>query len=117
VDGLLVAVGLIDIPIGLRHGFWGRAAWPTALFVLAVSIAAAASLPTEALLTPAHWTFGVVGWFGLLLFADRRMRTSGVSSCCTWPRPSRCSPGAGCWPSRWSRWPPSRSAWGRSSSP
>jgi len=71
---LLVAVGLIDIPIGLRHGFWGRAAWPTALFVLAVSIAAAASLPTEALLTPAHWTFGVVGWFGLLLFADRRMR-------------------------------------------
>ncbi len=71
---VLVAVGLIDIPIGIRHRFWGRAAWPTALFVLAVSTAAAASLPTAALLTPAHWTFGVVGWFGLLLFVDRPTR-------------------------------------------
>jgi hypothetical protein len=72
--GLLVAVALADIAIGARHRFWGRAAWPAALFVLAVSTAAAASLPTALLLSPAHYTFGVAGWFGLLIFADHRIR-------------------------------------------
>jgi hypothetical protein len=71
---VLVAVGILDILIGVRGRFWGRAAWPAGLFVLAVSYAASASLPPESLLTPAHWTFGVVGWFGMLLFADHRMR-------------------------------------------
>jgi hypothetical protein len=71
---LLLAVGIGDILLGVRHRFWGRAAWPVGLFVLAVSYAASASLPPDALLTPAHWTFGVVGWFGMLLFADHRMR-------------------------------------------
>jgi hypothetical protein len=67
-------VAAVDIAIGARHRFWGRAAWPAALFVLAVSTAAAAALPTAQLLGPAHYTFGVVGWFGLLIFADHRIR-------------------------------------------
>ncbi|MCO1659991.1 hypothetical protein [Pseudonocardia humida] len=72
--GLLVAVAAVDVVLGVRHRFWGRAAWPGALFVLAVSTAAAASLPTAELLGPAHYTFGVVGWFGLVIFVDHRVR-------------------------------------------
>jgi len=72
--GLLVAVAGADIAIGVRHRFWGRAAWPAALFVLAVSTASAASLPAGQLLGPAHYSFGVAGWFGLVLFADHRVR-------------------------------------------
>jgi hypothetical protein len=73
--GLLVAVAAVDAVLSARGAFWGRTAWPVALGVLAVSTAAAASLPTSELLGPAHYTFGVVGWFGLVLFADRRIRT------------------------------------------
>jgi hypothetical protein len=72
--GLLVAVAVVDIAIGVRNRFWGRWAWPAGIFVLVVSTAAGASLPTEDLLGPAHWTYGVVGWFGLLIFNDRRLR-------------------------------------------
>jgi hypothetical protein len=71
---VLLAVGIADILIGVRNRYWGWAAWPAGLLVLAVSYLASAALPPDSLLTPAHWTFGVVGWFGMLLFADRRMR-------------------------------------------
>lgn len=71
---VLLGVAVADIAVGVRQRFWGRAAWPLGLFVLAVSYAASSFLPAEALLTPAHWTYGVVGWFGMLLFADHRMR-------------------------------------------
>jgi hypothetical protein len=74
--GLLAGVAVADVVIGMPGRYWGRAAWPAAVFVLVVSFAASASLPAEALLTPPHWTFGVVGWFGPLLFADRRMRNA-----------------------------------------
>lgn len=72
--GLLAAVAVVDIAIGVRNRFWGRWAWPVGVLVLAVSTAAAASLPAQDLLGPAHWTYGVVGWFGLLIFSDRPLR-------------------------------------------
>lgn len=72
--GALLLVGLVDFAIGARHRFWGRARWPAAAYVLAMSWGATAALPASALLTPAHWTFGVVGWFGLLIFADSPIR-------------------------------------------
>jgi hypothetical protein len=71
---VLLAVAAADIAIGARQKFWGRAAWPVGLFVLAVSFMASAALPVDALLTPAQWSFGVVGWFGMLLFTEHRMR-------------------------------------------
>jgi hypothetical protein len=70
----LVAVAIADVAIGVRNRFWGRAAWPAGLIVAGVSVGAAASMDADALLTPAHWTFGVVGWFGMLIFADRSLR-------------------------------------------
>lgn len=73
--GLLAAVAVADIAIGVRNRFWGRWAWPAGVFVLAVSTAAGLSLlePLD-LLGPAHWTYGVVGWFGMLIFTERRLR-------------------------------------------
>jgi hypothetical protein len=76
--GLLAAVAAADLAIGVPGRFWGRAAWPAAVFVLGVSTATSAALPPEHLLTPADWTFGVVGWFGPLLFADRRLRHAAL---------------------------------------
>lgn len=71
----MVVPALADTAVGTRQRFWGPARWPAAAYVLAVSWGASAALPPEALLGPAHWTFGVVGWFGLLLFVDSPIRT------------------------------------------
>ena len=54
----------------LRHRTWGRARWPVAAFVLALSVWATALLPPWALVGPPHQTLGAVGWFGVLLLAD-----------------------------------------------
>ena len=67
----LLAVALADAVLVARRRSWGRARWPAAAAVLAVSVWATALLPPAALVAPPHQTLGAVGWFGVLLFADR----------------------------------------------
>jgi hypothetical protein len=67
----LFAVAVADAVLVARDRSWGAARWPAAAVVLAVSVWATALLPPAALVGPAHQTLGSVGWFGVLLFADR----------------------------------------------
>jgi hypothetical protein len=68
--GALLAIAVADAVLVARRRSWGAARWPAAA-VLAVSVWATALLPPAALVGPAHQTLGSVGWFGVLLFADR----------------------------------------------
>ena len=68
---VLLAIALTDAVLVARRRSWGAARWPAAAAVLAVSVWATALLPPAALVGPAHQTLGSVGWFGVLLFADR----------------------------------------------
>jgi hypothetical protein len=67
-DGLLLA----------WHRTWGRARWPVAVTVLAVSIPATTAVPAEVLLTPAHLAMTFVGWIGVLLFAEAGLGELGA---------------------------------------
>jgi hypothetical protein len=66
----LLAVAVADGVLVLRRRTWGRARWPAAAFVIALSVWATALLPASALVGPPHQTLGAVGWFGVLLLAD-----------------------------------------------
>lgn len=66
----MLAVALADTWLVWADRFWGRWRWPAAALVLALSIGATASLPASELVRPAHWTLGVTGFFGVLLFCD-----------------------------------------------
>jgi hypothetical protein len=66
----LLAVAVADAVLVVRRRTWGRARWPAAAFVLALSVWATALLPASALVGPPHQTLGAVGWFGVLLLAD-----------------------------------------------
>lgn len=67
----LLAVAVTDAVLVVRRRSWGAARWPVAAAVLAVSVWVTALLPAPALVGPAHLALGVVGWFGVLLFADQ----------------------------------------------
>ena len=67
----LLALAVVDAVLVARDRSWASARWPAAAVVLAVSVWATALLPPSALVGPAHQTLGSVGWFGVLLFADR----------------------------------------------
>lgn len=66
----LLAIAATDAALVARHRRWGRARWPVAAVVLALSVWATALLPPWALVGQPHQTFGAVGWFGVLLLAD-----------------------------------------------
>ena len=68
---VLLAIALTDALLVARRRSWGRARWLAAAAVLAASVWATALLPPAELVGPAHQTLGSVGWFGVLLFADR----------------------------------------------
>jgi hypothetical protein len=66
----LLAVSVADAVLVARDRTWGRARWPAAVFVFAMSVWATALLPPWALVGPPHQTLGSIGWLGVLLFAD-----------------------------------------------
>lgn len=74
----IVAVALADLALVLAGRSWGAARLPAAVFVLLMSLGVTLSLPADELVRPAHWTLGVTGFLGVLLFCDRRLsRTVG----------------------------------------
>jgi hypothetical protein len=66
----LLAVSVTDAVLVARRRTWGRARWPAAVVVFALSVWATALLRPSELVGPAHQTLGAIGWFGVLLFAD-----------------------------------------------
>ncbi|GAA4560363.1 hypothetical protein [Pseudonocardia xishanensis] len=66
---VLVAVAAADAVLVARHRFWGVARWPAAVLVLGVAVAMTLALSPAELGGPPHVTLGVIGWFGVLLFA------------------------------------------------
>ncbi|BBF99782.1 MULTISPECIES: ATP-binding protein [Pseudonocardia] len=70
----IAAVALADLALVRADRFWGAARLPAAAFVLLMSFGATLSLPADELVRPAHWTLGVTGFLGVLLFCDRPLR-------------------------------------------
>lgn len=68
---ILATLLLMESIFVLRRRSWGSLRWWGLGATVVVSVAAAASLPAEAISTPANWAFGTVGWFGLILLLDR----------------------------------------------
>ncbi len=66
----LLAVAVTDAVLVARRRTWGRLRWPAAVLVFALSAWATALLPPSELVGPPHQTLGMIGWFGVLLFAD-----------------------------------------------
>ncbi|WP_158894847.1 hypothetical protein [Amycolatopsis anabasis] len=52
----------------------GRLRWLLLVAVFAASAAALTGVPPALLVEEAEWSYGTIGWFGLLLFADRGVR-------------------------------------------
>ncbi|MGH3939194.1 MAG: hypothetical protein ACRDTG_11275 [Pseudonocardiaceae bacterium] len=48
--------------------------WVLVVAVFVASVAATAAVSPAFLVVKAHWSFGIVGWYGVLLFMDRRPR-------------------------------------------
>jgi signal transduction histidine kinase len=67
VTGLAAVLIVTDRPFGSwRH--------PLVVLVLAASVVVTADVPAPHLITPAHWSYGTIGWFGTLLLLDRPLR-------------------------------------------
>ncbi|MET0191113.1 MAG: hypothetical protein ABW212_19090, partial [Pseudonocardia sediminis] len=71
--GAMVAVAVVDAALVRANRFWGRARWPAAAAVLAVSVTSTLLLPAGELVRPAHWALGATGFLGVLLFFDDRL--------------------------------------------
>lgn len=67
------AIAVTDAALTTMRRTWGRARWVVGAVVLWASLVAGLAVPADALMTPAHWTVGLTGWFGVLLFADRSL--------------------------------------------
>lgn len=52
----------------------GPVRYPLLAMVLLASVVATADVPAPHLLTPVHWSYGTIGWFGTLLLLDKRVR-------------------------------------------
>ncbi|MEU6698136.1 ATP-binding protein [Pseudonocardia sp. NPDC046786] len=70
----IAAVALADLALVTADRYWGAVRLPAAAFVLLMALGATLSLPADGLVRPAHWTLGVTGFLGVLLFCDRRLR-------------------------------------------
>ncbi len=68
---LVVAVSGVRVLRDRPMGGWGR---PLMAIVLVATLAATVAVPPEYMGTPAHWTYGNVGWAGLLLLMDSPLR-------------------------------------------
>ncbi|AVT39181.1 hypothetical protein C6W10_25140 [Plantactinospora sp. BB1] len=68
--GLLTAVaGLAGVRI-VRNRSLGRARWVLLAAVVGASALAVTGISADALMSEQEWSFGVIGWFGLLLLVD-----------------------------------------------
>jgi hypothetical protein len=70
---LAIVVCVAAVPIVTDRPY-GVLRWPLVLAVLAASFVATADIPAPHLMTPTHWSYGTIGWFGTLLLLDRPLR-------------------------------------------
>ncbi len=71
VLALVVCVAAVPIATDRQYG---ALRWPLVLAVLAASFVATADIPAPHLISPTHWSYGTIGWFGTLLLLDRPLR-------------------------------------------
>jgi len=67
---LAAVAGLVAI-IVLRGRPWGWLRWPLTLTAVCASAAGTAAVPAADLISSAHWSWEVTGWYAVLLFLDR----------------------------------------------
>lgn len=70
---VFAAIVAVDGVLLLTRRSWGAARWFAAALALATSGVLTAALPATELAGTAHRTLGLVGWMGVLLFADRSL--------------------------------------------
>ncbi|MEU4805517.1 hypothetical protein [Actinosynnema sp. NPDC023587] len=68
---LLCAVALVAGGQVLRRRFAGRSRWVLVAVVFAASASATTGISADRLMSEAEWSYGVIGWFLLLLLVDR----------------------------------------------
>ncbi len=70
----LLSITVVGFILALRRRPWGNLRWPGVGIALAASVASCLSLPNGGVASSADWAFGAVGWSGLILLLDRRLR-------------------------------------------
>jgi len=70
---LYTAIGAVH-GIAVLRGLLSRRPWVGAAAAVAVSAGVALASPASALVTPTNWAWGSVGWLGVLVLWDRRLR-------------------------------------------
>ncbi|MFI7677494.1 hypothetical protein [Actinophytocola sp. NPDC049390] len=74
---LTVVVAVVGVQI-LRDRPLGRPRWVLVAAVFAASALATTAIPAEELMSEAEWSYGVIGWFGLLLLVDHSALATAV---------------------------------------
>jgi len=67
---LAAVAGLVAIVV-LRDRPWGWLRWPLTLITVSASAAGTAAVPAADLISSAHWSWQIAGWYAVLLFLDR----------------------------------------------
>ncbi|GAB1511552.1 hypothetical protein [Actinophytocola sp. KF-1] len=76
--GILTAVIAVASVQVLRDRPLGRPRWVLVAAVFTASALATTGIPATELMSEAEWSYGVIGWFGLLLLVDRGALATAV---------------------------------------
>lgn len=71
--GTYVGILAVETAFAVQRRKWGRLRWIALAATLAASLASCLSLPDGYAVSVSDWSFGVVGWIGVILLADRRL--------------------------------------------
>lgn len=74
---LTVVVAVAGVQV-LRDRSLGRLRWVLVAAVFAASVLATTGIPAAELMSEAEWSYGVIGWFGLLLLVDHSALATAV---------------------------------------
>lgn len=72
--GTYLTVLGVEAVLATRRRGWGRLRWVGLAAVIAAALGSCLSLPAGYAATQADWSFGSVGWLGVILLADRPLR-------------------------------------------
>jgi hypothetical protein len=71
--GTYLGILVVEAAFAIRRRGWHRLRWAALAATLVASLASCVSLPDGYGVTVSDWSFGVVGWIGVILLADRRL--------------------------------------------
>jgi hypothetical protein len=76
--GLLTAVAVLAGVRIVRDRPLGRARWLMVAAVVGAAVLATTGIPADALMSEEEWSYGVIGWFGLLLLVDHGLAATAA---------------------------------------